>query len=132
MNIPQTKEEFLLDTIRYYGEDTSRRAKRGASCKYRTSTGEKCAIGRFIDDKSYNKNMEGKMVGQIKGKLPSPLCHWENRFLNVVQQLHDVSHYWQESKGLSGDGEDLVKSIIAEHNLSITHDQLQEIYNSFK
>ena len=45
-----TFKEALVDTLRFYSEDTSRRSKHGSDCIYVQRDGHRCAVGRLIKD----------------------------------------------------------------------------------
>lgn len=50
-----TREQFLLDTIKYYSENPSFRCVTNSECAYSPKTlgkdGDGCAIGRWLDEK---------------------------------------------------------------------------------
>ncbi len=43
-----TFKEALVDSLRFYGEDTSRRSRHQNECLYLHNDGRRCAVGRFI------------------------------------------------------------------------------------
>jgi len=113
MNELQQKQlDFLEDTVKYYSEDTSRRAVGNYSCRYRTNDGRKCAIGRFIFDELYNEKIEEYSIDEIfKHKcIPNELKELGVSFLCDIQYLHDRDFNW-ENCGLSSKGEELVEFI---------------------
>lgn len=118
--LKQKRKEFLEDTWQYYAEDVSRRAIEGilsdvtkSCCKYKTSDGRKCAIGRHIPDSSYDFYIEGQNIigGQLDGIIPATISALGNEFLQEVQQLHDCNDNWYKL-GLSSLGEENVARIM--------------------
>lgn len=99
-----TKEEFLLDTIKYYSEDTSRRNVSEKYCKYYpTHPGTKgCAIGRFLDEETAklfdtyaNPGIDNfYRFPQHKSRLPEWMQAMPMTFVSDVQSLHDDSYNW--------------------------------------
>lgn len=67
------------------------------SCKYRSATGDMCAVGCLIDDKAYNAGLEGKRAAdglvQSALRLSGVLITDETTlvFLNW-QSYHDGAH----------------------------------------
>lgn len=127
--LKQKRKEFLEDTWKYYDEDVSRRAielkiatvdpidptkdnKLKSICKYKTSDGKKCAIGRYIPDDKYDPSIEGKGIGQegVSNILPKEIMDLGDEFLVKIQLLHDCDDNWNEY-GLSGQGESQVADI---------------------
>lgn len=111
-----TKKEFLIDMLDFYTQDVTKRATSGNQCKYKTSDGKKCAIGRHIPDDKYIPEIEGYGVcgsGIISpfGLLPIEIQSLEADFLSKVQTLHDVSSYWG-AIGLTEQGRLFIKNII--------------------
>lgn len=117
--------DLLRETIKFYGEDPSRRAHIPEdldSCLYRTKDGRKCAVGRILTDHSLNlltpKELKGNIIclsetltrkhpkNQKTGK------HFKKQyqgiswsFLECLRRLHDFSQHWDlENGGLSKNG----------------------------
>jgi hypothetical protein len=111
MNELQQKQlDFLEDTVKYYSEDTSRRAVTISGCYYyRTDDGRKCAIGRFIPDDLYNEKIEEHGIDEIFKYecIPNELKELGVKFLYDIQYLHDNDFNW-ENCGLSSEGEEWV------------------------
>ncbi len=57
MLTPQQKIEILEKIITHF-EKQGRKANEGTSCKYRTLTGDSCAIGCLIPDDKYDPEMD--------------------------------------------------------------------------
>ena len=105
--LQQRQLDFLEDTVKYYSEDTSRRAVTiGGSCYYRTDDGRKCAIGRHIPDELYDVSIENKGIDSIIGFecISDELRELGMLFLSGVQDLHDSADYWISGEGLSIEG----------------------------
>ena len=124
----QARLAFLEDTIQYYSEDTSRRAtQKGADgyvcCRYRTTDGRKCGIGRHIPDDKYIESMEGKAADAaiIMEALPVDIQNLGGLFLSAIQLLHDVDGHWDmwKEKGLTDAGKAAVDDIKEQYGLFI-------------
>ena len=106
--LQQRQLDFLEDTVKYYSEDTSRRAVTigGSYCYYRTDDGRKCAIGRHIPDELYDVSIENKSICSIIGFecISDELRELGMLFLMNVQELHDSDWYWVSGEGLSTEG----------------------------
>lgn len=104
--IKQQRLDFLNETIAYYSEDTSRRAidSLGYCIYYDRNTGNKCAIGRYINYKDYLSNDldVGHTVDEyyVFALLPEEIKRLGKDFLKQVQILHDDSYSWLD-EGLS-------------------------------
>ena len=107
--LQQRQLDFLENTVKYYSEDTSRRAADNYSCRYRTSDGRKCAIGRHIPDELYNEKIEEHSIFEIFKYecIPDELKELGGIFLCDIQYLHDKNFNW-ENCGLSSTGEEWV------------------------
>ena len=121
--LQQKQLDFLEDTVKYYSEDTSRRAVTigGSYCYYRTDDGRKCAIGRHIPDELYDISIENKGIDDIfeHNCISDELRELGISFLMNVQELHDSNGYWVSGEGLSTEGEkwvDYIKRRIIEGN----------------
>jgi len=103
----QEKMVLLLDnTIKYYSEDTKRRAMNGeGKCYYRVGK-KACAIGRFltVDKAEFCDQQMNNAVGGIYGHLPFILAQFDKEFLKEIQALHDKKEYWNDKAGLTKDG----------------------------
>lgn len=121
-----TREEFLLDTIKYYSEDTSRRCVLNGKCTYSPKTlninSDGCAIGRWLDEEL---KLELDAIGTVPvqnekvfDKLPEWMQGMGRCFLHDVQKLHDINNYWNES-GLSQFGKNKVNEMIEHYTLNI-------------
>lgn len=93
--------ELLEDTVRYYSEDTKRRAVNNGNCKYITEDGRKCAIGRLLpNDKIELLKDETSSVytfiqrEKYKNILPDNILALGIEFLRDIQYLHDTDKYW--------------------------------------
>lgn len=117
-SLQQRQLDFLNDTIKFYGEDPSRRAATPNGCKYRTEDNKGCAIGRHLNDELAKKldNATGPAVfkKEIFDSLPENLRALTQEFLIVIQQLHDSRRNWGTT-GLSDIGEKEVTHI--KHNI---------------
>lgn len=106
----KTKKQIIEETVDFYSADPKgRRSIYGGSCLYLSTSGCKCAVGRYL-----------RTDIEIKGlRLPSvsidSLCDYNNvnhidsllieevrghgyEFWNDLQQLHDYDGYWDNNK----------------------------------
>lgn len=116
--IEQRRLEFLEDTVKFYSEDVSRRAKDGDMCCYRTADGRACAIGRHISDDKTARDLGSAIVfsRRVFDALPKEIQELGQGFLSAVQDLHDGDIFWQEG-GLSEKGDEYVEKIKSEYKL---------------
>lgn len=117
----RTKEEYLAlleDTVKYYSEDTSRRAMEENDCVYLTEDGRKCAVGRFLvenfDYTHFNSCYSVKdlytQYGNTDKFLTSECRGYNIDFWQRLQGLHDNSTLW-DNKGLTKSGKITVENI---------------------
>lgn len=106
----KTQEEVVKETIDFYSEDTSRRAKSlFGGCAYLTDDGKMCAVGRCFNEEGlelYGKHshyVSGYMLRYLKSEYSvDDLSFWSD-----VQELHDNDNHWDEN-GLTKEGLDFV------------------------
>jgi len=105
---------FLDETIKFYGDDVSRRSLNSKGhCKYKTESGNKCAIGRCLKKIAFDYDIEGndatgidnefKGIGGLEGALLKKYQGFTLDFWNEIQGLHDGEYYW-DMEGLTGSG----------------------------
>ena len=131
MEATMTKLELLEDTVKYYSEDTSKRAvvkcTGGATeCMYTTANGQHCAVGRWLQpnykntdwidnqgcsaddllngwkDDGYKYEEDELFVEGVRG---IPAWFWMD-----LQQLHDSDVYWNKD-GLTEAGIEKVNEL---------------------
>jgi hypothetical protein len=96
-SIIQARREFFWDTINFYRADLNRRAVEFGSCKYRTSDGRSCAIGRYLTDKQAVAAQKVKFSintmseQQYKEIIPYKLRRLGKKFLIAMQEWHDCA-----------------------------------------
>jgi hypothetical protein len=131
MEETMTKLELLEDTVKYYSEDTSRRAvvklKSGATeCMYTTDDGQHCAVGRWLQPSYQNTGwtdndkcsaddlLNGCNVNDyryeaddlfVEGVRHIPAWFWMD-----LQQLHDNNVFWDKD-GLTEAGVEKVDEL---------------------
>lgn len=117
---------FLEDTVKYYSEDTQRRATAPkGGCKYRTEDGRMCAIGRHLI--TYDSRFDST-AGTIKGSsissrddvfaaLPTKIQELGRPFLHDVQLLHDSCYYWDKN-GLTEEGKQQLEYLMLKYELA--------------
>ena len=125
-----TKLELLEDTVKYYSEDTSRRAvvrdANGANeCMYTTKEGQHCAVGRWLQDDYKNTDWTDNVgcsaddllgeTGVIRPYKADELFveevqHIPRWFWMDLQQLHDNDVFWDKD-GLTEEGVEKVDEL---------------------
>ena len=107
--------KLLDETVKYYSEDTSRRALENGACKYLTEDGRMCAVGRCLDkDKVDYIDIENVAVDTVLTMYHQPFIpeysgYW-GKFWCELQTLHDNDIYWIGGK-LSQSGKRKVERI---------------------
>jgi len=128
-----TEEEYLIDMLEYYTKDKNRRATTAVGpCVYSpTKTSEGCAIGRHLigslEDKkawdcsgSISTCLDSIYRRNIKDIRPEWMKTMNTAFLEMIQNLHDIEHNWNEISGLSEEGKKELIRIIQLFNLDFT------------
>ena len=112
-----TKLEIIEETVKFYSEDTSRRAlnEDGSRCEYLTLDGKKCAVGRCLDLDSEELLRLNGMGGVFNVYRKDLVFKKEYKghsvdFWASLQLLHDSESNWT-SKGLSGYGLKYLKEL---------------------
>lgn len=107
------RRAVLNDTIAHFNLK-NRCVNRYGDCRYIVVEKDKvrgCAIGRLIKDKELCKRLDKRgPVSEVFRFLPQFLKDLGERFLTVVQRLHDDEQNWRED-GLSERGRDKAKAI---------------------
>ena len=108
-----TRLEFLKETIEYYMEDPSRRGCNHdmAQCAYLDENGNKCAVGRMLNEYALGKygdvglcasdllkDMDFDLEGHFKKEYLTLLSNDDDiqTLLDEVQQLHDLESTWDD------------------------------------
>lgn len=127
MQCSKTREELLLNTVRHFNSEN--RAQNLNGCVYRTKDGKGCAIGREISNALAHKfdKRKGENVyvtsDYVFNFLPKRLQKMGKKFLAHIQDLHDLSSYW-DKEGLSTIGLNRAMEIVRKFDLNITESQL--------
>lgn len=128
-----TKQQFLLDTLKYYIKNPRRRCAKNGMCNYDPKklklekVSEGCAIGRVLSEPAKEKLSEFnyaiddmlKEQPKLKKYLPNWMQKENPKFLRDIQRLHDVKTNWNKS-GLTRIGKLHVEDIIRHYNLNKT------------
>lgn len=122
-----TKTEILLETAKFYGEDTSRRSIRNNKCAYKGENGKECAFQRCVvtDLTEYDawitdpNNMFTNSALSIMNKRENLVFKegYEGHspgFWNDVQSLHD-SHYIWDEKGITERGQNRLDLLLEKY-----------------
>ena len=91
-----TKKSMVEHIKKEFRGKSAMSAELGSPCLYRGPNGEKCAVGMFIPDYLYKKNMEG--AGCYEGGYPfdsiqhvMPLALDQLGGKDGLQEAHDIS-----------------------------------------
>ena len=127
----RTKQDYLdmlEDTVKYYSEDTSRRATNpdsGIGCVYLKEDGKNCAVGRWInydnfDLQSYNEaysitdllklDYEEDFIYTDEELFVPEAQGFHYSFWTDLQDFHDGHKSWDES-GLTSEGQTKIDKI---------------------
>jgi len=121
-----TQTEFLLDTLKYYCEDTSRRCEKDGRCRYHPSSlshsnSEGCAIGRYLPEDLALKfdSYEYTDIESVFDELPENLQVLGKEYLDSIQNFHDSSTNWNtiDEEGLTEIGKGRLSQLIKEYEL---------------
>lgn len=119
-----TKEEFFLDMLEFYTQDTDRRCIKNGDCLYYLEGKEGCAIGRFLDSKTAQDldDAELKIQSAINRNvtgIPTWMTGLGASFLQDIQMFHDQDVYWDlKNKTLSYKGKQRVQDILKDYDIS--------------
>jgi len=111
-----TKLELLEDTVKYYSEDTSRRAvvkgRVTTECMYTTDDGQHCAVGRWLQpnyqntkwvdnegcsaDDLINGISDNNHQYEVDDLFVEGVRHIPAWFWMDLQQLHDNDVFWDK------------------------------------
>lgn len=115
--------ELLINTARFYGEDTNRRSKDPINvnaCRYIGLGGHRCALGRYLPDETcieLDKGL-GTPASEIEFDVldDTKLEGIHPHDLESIQEFHDQDFYWDlvEERGLSEEGERKFKELALE------------------
>lgn len=99
--LQQRQIKVLNDTVKHY--TTHLRCKQNQKCSYINSEGERCAIGRLISKKLCSLFEKERINGisDCFDRVPKRVQSLKLDFLMAIQSLHDISDYWEDSKGRS-------------------------------
>lgn len=116
--------DVLEETIKYYGEDLSRRSLNTSEkyCEYITVEGNMCAVGRCLQNPNELSRCNHLNVIRVSAEIgrtsliamlkPEYQHLIDIGFWSKLQLLHDSSENWSEElRGLSGIGELEVENI---------------------
>lgn len=105
--------KMLEDTANHYNSN-NRAMKDNGQCMYLAPNGNKCAVGRYLNEehKDYKAALRFNFgVGKLLKRFPNILTvDVPISFLSSLQDLHDRGSNWNE-KGLSEKGEEYYQEI---------------------
>lgn len=123
----KTKLEIIEETVKYYSEDTSRRAVTRGKCKY-FADGRMCAVGRcLVDAQEFQNALKGVRIKKTGIKVLGTSARFsendlkeeyrghEDDFWDELQRLHDNPGMWIIN-GLSQGGFHFVTKLKAKYS----------------
>jgi hypothetical protein len=83
-------KETIIETLEKEFKGVSLDEDKG-KCMYRGENGAKCAVGCFIPDEGYDKNMENKIASKLLGQYTKLMefMPLEPEGLDAMQSAHD-------------------------------------------
>lgn len=94
MNNAMDFKNALLDTLRYYGEDTRRRSSDGSFCFFMHEDGRRCAVGRFVlpEKESFFKEMDQAHNSNIEAAVHEHQrrARSEGRDITEEEAIHEL------------------------------------------
>jgi len=114
-----TYKQVLAETVKFYSEDTSRRAKTNTGqCRYYISPTQQCAVGRYMKDPQEFEGPSESISGLVYVEqyvltdiLRDDVKHLDKLwFWKLLQNFHDTESNFEENK-LSIKGKEEVKKI---------------------
>lgn len=122
-----TKEQILIEGLKPYLEDPSRRSLMDGDCAFNGSNQTHCFVGQFMPDrlKKLGEDMSGNyedvydLIERYKHDLlDHPVINYKNlEFLANCQVLHDGYKHWT-NEGISEDGIKYLEKIIYKFELN--------------
>ena len=120
-----TALEIIEDTVKYYSEDTNRRARNmlNCSCEYLTAQGKMCAVGRCLlpsknkglkNNFAFLANSKGKLIKNKDNYFKKQYRGFPESFWNDLQMLHDKGINWVKNE-LTKEGEKYVEMLKKEY-----------------
>lgn len=122
-----TKEEILIEGLKPYLEDPSRRSLIYRNCVFNGSNGTHCFVGQFMPDElkelgesmAHNdSDVQGLLIYYEDELLNHPVINDENlEFLSYCQSLHDANEHWTKDS-ISVEGIKYLEKIIDKFKLN--------------
>lgn len=122
-----TKEQILIEGLKPYLEDPSRRSVINGNCVYNGPNGTHCFVGQFMPNEL--KEL-GEGIYDNRGTVEVLIENYENifenhpiindenlEFLEKCQALHDVHSHWT-NEGISEEGMKYLEKIIYKFELN--------------
>lgn len=107
----KTKLEIIEETALYYSEDVSRRALNHlGQCRYLTSDGKMCSVGRCLISPSYGSQWSVSWFRDLEEELKEEYKGHSLDFWNKLQKFHDWKEHWS-STGLTEEGEKYLQNL---------------------
>jgi hypothetical protein len=105
---PQAVFDETVRHLARQGGPSLRRYDGILTCMYRGTGGQKCAVGFWIPDEAYRRNMEKTPITDglkseiVQAAIPEPMR--TKRILSLLeslQQAHDAEYNWEEKDGVN-------------------------------
>ena len=99
-----TALEIIDETVAFYSEDPSRRAFKNGNCIYQATNGNKCAIGRCMNEAGLqqfgnsNDSVDSLGLDEPLDTFLQEQYHGQNsNFWGELQTFHDMPRNWNSS-----------------------------------
>lgn len=118
----KTKLEILEETAQFYNSENRGYDNELGSCQYLTPCGNRCAVGRCINDdliEVFQMDNESVSVSpeiwyKFQGKFKPEYEGHDADFWKHLQEFHDANYYW-DANGLSAQGQIQYNALIARY-----------------
>jgi hypothetical protein len=96
----KTEEEIIVETVKFYLEDLSRRAEDeiAGTCRYQTYDNKNCAVGRCmikpIPPELVKTNTPVGFIYDLDSLLLPEYRGHSTKFWRFLQKIHDYQYYW--------------------------------------
>jgi hypothetical protein len=116
------KDVIEITKDRYHNNPTLR-SKNGFRCEYFNENGNKCAVGHFLIEENFNKNLlNSESINQLLFNdedyelfMHESVRHLQNiDFWDELQFFHDKDDFWNES-GLTEEGFERYNKLINDY-----------------
>lgn len=108
----------IFDTVARHLFKQGEQAIENGNCRYRTNKGLRCAVGVFISDQAYRREMDyenvsGTGVTYLLRAFSDVIPDWFRDYeslLSNLQNVHDNPEAWETNDDMKGQLRDVAKS----------------------